>query len=508
MDEGKIAGMLAVFGIAILLLSGFGCTWIQTTNETAEYCAKSGTGFNMSFDEAKEIALRSECVSNATLAQDHWCNNYTGTWWISLNLAKPGCHPACVINVEDKTAEINWMCTGLIVPENETGGNLTTPGNETAAEVTGANNQFAADLYQKYKSKEGNVFFSPYSISTALAMTYEGAKGQTADEMRTVFHFPADQADMRAGYLGVYSKINAEGKNYTLKTANALWAQNDFHFEQSYFDTVGQYYGGHVTNLDFRGDTENSRLTINSWVENQTNNRIKDLIPAGVIAPDTRLVLTNAIYFKGKWKYEFNSTLTEKRDFHIDPSNTVQADMMSMANHEFKYMEDENAQVIELPYSGDEVSMLVILPKNNDINGVESSISYEKINGWKANLHTEEVQQLYLPKFKFETKYFMAQDLADMGMPTAFTDDADFSGMTGKRDLAISAVIHQAFVEVNEEGTEAAAATAVVIRETSMPGPGPEPIIFNADHPFIFVIQDRETGNILFMGRVSDPTIS
>ena len=368
--------------------------------------------------------------------------------------------------------------------------------------VVGANNQFAFDLYAKYKSNDGNIFFSPYSISSALAMTYEGARGQTAQEMAAVFHFPQDSSEMRPAFAQEYNNINAPGKPYKLSTANALWAQQDYMFLDSYFTTIGNYYGGKVTNLDFAGDTEKSRVTINKWVEAQTNDKIKDLIPPGEIGTMTRLVLTNAIYFKGTWVWQFDKKDTHEADFRVSPEKTVKAQMMAITGEKarFNYGETKTMQILELPYSGNELSMIVLLPKNENLDTL-STLRLEDLRVAKGQMLETNVK-VYLPKFKFETKYFMADDLAEMGMPTAFSGSADFSGMTGAQDLYISQVIHQAFVDVNEEGTEAAAATAVIMNKMT----AVMSTVFNADHPFIFLIQEKATGNILFMGRVTDPT--
>lgn len=383
-----------------------------------------------------------------------------------------------------------------------------TPADDSGATAEGvksvvsANNQFALDLYSKYRSNNGNIFFSPYSISMAMTMTYEGAKGKTADQIRTVFHFPQNDSLRRYAFAWVYNDLNQVKSNYTLKTANALWAQKNYPFLYSYFSIIDRYYGGNVTNLDFINDPENSRLTINNWVENQTNNKIKDLIPQGTISTDTRLIITNAIYFKGKWLTQFDPNRTTEKDFKTSDNKTVKVQMMSFDEEaRFNYTETEELQVLELPYSGNELSMLLILPKDNDVSSLEESLTTEKLTGLRNNLTNEQVD-VYLPKFKFETKYFMKETLEEMGMPQAFSDEADFSGMTGEKGLFISQVIHQAFVEVNEEGTEAAASTGVVINLTSMP----DIKTFNADHPFIFVIQQRENVNILFLGRVADPT--
>ncbi|MBW2984535.1 serpin family protein [Candidatus Woesearchaeota archaeon] len=366
--------------------------------------------------------------------------------------------------------------------------------------VVDANNQFALDLYSKLKGEGGNVFFSPYSISTALAMTYEGARGQTAEEMKGVFYFP-DSDVMRPSFARIYNLINKEDKKYKLHTANALWAQQDYAFLPEYLGLVEQYYGGKTTNLDFVTKTEESRKIINDWVEDKTNNKIKDLIPPGAINAMTRLVLTNAIYFKGNWLKQFKKSDTYEADFRVSPDKTVKVEMMSMSGKEskFNYAETEELQILEMLYDGEELSMLLLLPREDDITALENSLTAEKLDEWKGMLREREIV-VNIPKFTFETKYFMVPTLTEMGMPTAFSANADFSGMDGTRNLFISNVIHQAFVEVNEEGTEAAAATAVIVALTAMPTN-----MFIADHPFIFIIQERETGDILFLGKVMDP---
>lgn len=375
--------------------------------------------------------------------------------------------------------------------------------------VVGANNQFAFDLYSEYKSENGNIFFSPYSISTALTMTYEGAKGKTAEEMQAVLRIPKDDEIRRSESEKIYNQINKDSEDYRLSTANALWAQKDYQFLEEYINNVEKYYGGKTTNLDFIKETEKSRVTINDWVEDQTNDKIRNLIPKGAVDALTRLVLTNAIYFKGTWVLQFDENDTKDEDFKTSSGQTVKVPMMKLTGDdaEFNYAEADKVQVLELPYDGEDLSMLLILPEEDDLRNLEKSINTKKLSEWRGVLEKQRVD-IYIPKFKFETKYFMAETLKEMGMSDAFVyGAADFSGMDGTRDLYIDNVIHQAFVEVNEEGTEAAAATAVVMMGWGGTGEIEKPVIpiFRADHPFIFIIQQKETGNILFMGRVSNP---
>jgi len=369
--------------------------------------------------------------------------------------------------------------------------------------VVNANNQFAFDLYSELdKNEDGNMFYSPYSISAALAMTYEGAEGQTADEIKSVFHFPEDNT-LRPNFAAIYNDINKENENYELKTGNALWIQQDFPFLQEYISGVENYYGGKAAMLDFVKETEKSRKTINNFIEEQTNDKIKDLIPAGFLDQTTRLVLTNAIYFKGIWEWEFDKADTRDGIFRITPDDTVETPIMHMNPEEakFNYAETEDLQILELSYKGDKISMLILLPTEN-LDAIEPILTVEKLNEYKSQMKETKIDSISLPKFEFDTKYFMKDILISLGMPTAFSSIADFSGMTGEKDLYISNVIHQAYVGVDEEGTEAAAATAVVMKLTAMMPTN----VFRADHPFIFIIQEKETGNILFFGRVVDPT--
>jgi serine protease inhibitor len=370
-------------------------------------------------------------------------------------------------------------------------------------DVVSANNQFAFELYSELsKSEKGNLFYSPYSISAALAMTYEGASGKTADEMKSVFHFPESNI-LRPNFAAIYNELNQPNKDYELKTGNALWVQVDYPLLADYTSKVEKYYGGKAANLDFITQTEQSRLTINSFIEQQTNGKIKDLIPSGALNSLTRLVLTNAIYFKGTWEWEFDKYSTNEQDFKITPTNSVKAQMMHMNPEKamFNYANTNGLEILELPYKGEKISMLILLPVAN-LDALQSSLTAKKLTEYKSQMQQTKLGGIYLPKFEFDTKYFMKDTLSSLGMPTAFSDQADFSGMDGRPDLYISSVIHQAYVKVDEKGTEAAAATAVIMMAKSA---APSKV-FRADHPFIFIIQDTETGNILFMGRVTDPT--
>ncbi len=371
---------------------------------------------------------------------------------------------------------------------------------EAGVEATvGAYNDFAFNLYHRYSPGSENILFSPYSISTALSMTYEGARGETAEEMEKVFSFLTDPSERHSSVASIYNTLNNGDHDYALHTVNALWIQQDYQILKEYLDYIASYYGGDANILDFVSKPEESRRIINKWVEDRTNERIKDLFPPNSIDCLVRLVLTNAIYFKGDWLYEFDPDETGVEDFYVTPSTVVEVNMMN--NHRtFNYAETDALQILELSYSG-EVSMLVLLPKEGHMGEVEDQLSMQRIKELMGTMEENDVN-VYLPRFTFDTKYFMMEDLAEMGIPTAFTGDADFSGITGTRELYIDKVIHQAFIEVNEKGTEATAATGVSVRLTAaLPGE-----LFRANHPFIFLIRDLDTGLIIFMGRVTDPS--
>jgi serpin B len=379
------------------------------------------------------------------------------------------------------------------------------PANPTnIGELVNASNHFAMEMFSNLSNENDNLFFSPYSIFTALGMVYEGARNGTADEIRSVFHFPADNQTRLDLFKGLIEHLNGGGTGCNLSTANAMWVDKAFEVLKSYRDALQNYYKSEAATVDFVHALEESRLRINYWVENQTNGKIKDLFPKGSLDAGTCLVLTNAIYFKGDWQMQFNSSLTTKRDFHPDSSHTVQVPMMVRTDDEseFNYTETSGMQILEMSYSGEKMSMLVLLPKSASTSEIEKMLSPQKLSEWKSKLEKQRVD-VYFPKFTLNTKYFLEENLSDMGMPSAFTSAADFSGIDGLKDLLISHVIHQAYVSVDEKGTEAAAATGVSFEKGAIEPTHPT---FNADHPFIFIIQEKETGNILFMGKLVDPT--
>lgn len=370
--------------------------------------------------------------------------------------------------------------------------------------VVDGNTTFALNLYSKLKDAEGNLFFSPYSISTALAMTYAGARGNTEKQMAHVLHFTLEQDKLHPAFASIearYKTIQEEG-DVQLSVANALWPQKDYVFLKDYLELTKKNYGATITPLDYKNAHEAARKTINNWVEQKTNDKIKDLIKRGVLNPLVRLVLTNAIYFKGNWSNQFDMNLTKDIPFHLLSGKSVKAPMMNQ-KQKYGYLELENLQILELPYVGNELSMLVLLPKKVDgLTELENGLTNDNLEKWTKHLRKREVR-VFLPKFKMTLQFGLDKTLASMGMPDAFNVGADFSGMDGTKMLYISAVIHKAFIAVDEEGTEAAAATAVVMKLLSAPV---SPPVFRADHPFVFIIRDNLSGSILFFGRVVDPT--
>lgn len=390
---------------------------------------------------------------------------------------------------------------------------VTSPEASTpdVADLVGGNSAFAFDLYQVLREeREGNLFYSPYSISLALAMTYAGARGETERQMADALRFSLPQDRLHPAFNALDQELarrgeGAEGKDgqgFRLNVANAIWGQAGYQFLAGFLDTLAENYGAGLRILDFKADPEAARVTINDWVSDQTEGRIKDLIPPGLINPLTRLVLTNAIYFNAAWSEPFEEGATQDDTFHLLDGGQVSVPMMRQTES-FGYAAGEGYQVVELPYDGRELSMVILLPEAGAFEAFESSLNAGQVDAALSDLSYRQVS-LTMPKFEVESDFSLAQALAAMGMPDAFSSDADFSGMTGERDLFIADVVHKAFVSVDEAGTEAAAATAVVMELTS--AAPEEPIRVTIDRPFILFIRDIETGGILFVGRVADPS--
>ena len=296
-------------------------------------------------------------------------------------------------------------------------------------------------------------------------------------------------------------------RNFTLCAANALWAGKTYPLLPSYTSTAGTWYAAHVTNLDFIGAPDTSRQTINTWVSDRTNNKIPDLLPPGSITSLTRLGITNAVYFKGTWVKQFDPGNTVNADFHVSPSQVSPVKMMQRTDEDahYRYAEAPDLQMLSMPYThgiGSGISMVVLLPRNSSLDSAEAALDPANLSALEQSATTRHVL-VFFPKFVTHTDYSLAGSLAAMGMPDAFSPDADFSGLDGTKRLNVSAVIHSAYVNVDEEGTEAAAATHVSFGAGA--AAPEESVTFRADHPFIFLIQDNDTGTILFIGRITDP---
>ena len=375
--------------------------------------------------------------------------------------------------------------------------------------LTDENNALALDLYQSLRSKNGNLVYSPYSISLALAMTYAGARGETESQMAQTMHFlPQNKlhSALNALDLDLAKRGKVASKDETpmqLNIANAVWAEQTFPFLPSYLDLLAQNYGAGVQLADFINQYESARKEINNWVSDETNDKIQDLLPEGVLKPSTRMVLVNAIYFKADWLTPFDPNNTYDAPFHLLEGPDVQVKMMSESLSGLPYIQGEGYQAVELPYQGGNAAMDIILPDEGRFEEFESSLEVQKLNEILGSMQPSGGLNLQLPKFSFTADFGLRDQLTTMGMPDAFDPDrADFSGMTGKKDLYIDNVLHKAFVAVDEKGTEAAAATAVIMDLASAMLPD---LTLTIDRPFIFIIRDLPSGQILFMGRVLNP---
>lgn len=389
------------------------------------------------------------------------------------------------------------------------------PKSERTSAVKG-NNLFAIDLYHKLRDNPTakqplfNVFFSPYSVSSALAMTYAGAKGVTAKEMRQTLRFQLDDDKLHPamGWLNIDLNNRGSQGHFQMSVANRLWGQTGYPLESDFLNLTQKSYQAGLEALNFSGDAEGSRKTINKWVEDKTNNRIKDLLPMGSISRNTRLVLTNAIYFKGTWKHQFKKEDTRPAPFALQDSTTATVNVPMMnAKGKARYAETNDAKVLALPYKGETLEMVWIAPKDKKgLPQLEALLTLEQLNVWLDALVEKDKVTMALPTFKFTYEKALKKRLQSLGMIAPF-GGADFSGITTAGGLFISEVFHKAFIEVNEEGSEAAAATAVVMNTDASVDPGEMGPSFRADRPFLFLIRDKTTNAILFMGRVANPKV-
>lgn len=372
--------------------------------------------------------------------------------------------------------------------------------------IVAGGNQFALDLYQQLRLLDGNLFFSPSSISVALAMTYAGAAGDTEAEMAKTLHFemPKDQLHDEMRALQDYWTTPDKKTDIRLNLANRLWGQESYNFLPAFLQITRDEYGAELARLDF-SKADESANTINEWVEQQTEGKITDLISPDALSPVTRLVLTNAVYFHGNWAEPFEKVLTNEEDFHLTATDKIKAPLMHRWD-EFRYGAADDLRILELPYGDGSLSMVVLLPQEIDgLTGLEAKLTAQNLQRWTDSVKHEDKVEVYLPKFKTTAEFMLSGTLQAMGMKSAFDPDtADFSGMTDKEALFISVVIHKAFVDVNEEGTEAAAATGIAMAGAAFVEPK-EPPVFRADHPFVFMIRDNRNSAIMFLGRITNP---
>jgi serpin B len=379
-------------------------------------------------------------------------------------------------------------------------------GDNPILAVVQSNNAFALDLYAKLTMVEqgGNLFFSPASVYTALAMVYSGAGSVTAAEMRDTLHFNLEDRELHTEMRRLVSQLDSAGEGSQLSLANALWGQQGYTFLQGFLRLIRDQYGAGLETVDFQGATDLARTTINRWVEDRTHQRIKNLIQPGMLDLRTRLVLTNAIYFKGIWRVQFDPKDTRKEPFHLHSGGNVSVDMMHLQNKRFRVLREPTFRALEIPYAGEKFAMVLFVPElGTSLDAFEATLRQENLARWLSAMSRLELDEVAIPRFKLTRRYDLSTHLTKLGMTTAFrSEEADFSGMTGQRDLFLSKVLHKAFIEINEEGTEAAAATGAVMKLLMLR----EPLVFRADRPFMFLIQDRDTGAILFMGRIVTPT--
>lgn len=373
--------------------------------------------------------------------------------------------------------------------------------------VAASDNQFGLDLYARLRDgKADNLFCSPSSLATALAMVHAGARGETAEEMARALHFhlPPEKLHPAIGdLLATWTAADKE-PGFQLSVANRLWGQKGSHFMPEYLELTRAHYGAELAEVDFLHRAEPAREQINAWVEKKTEGKIRDLIARGALGASTRLVLTNAIYFKGTWSEPFKKEATQTAPFHVSATRKVDVPLMYQSKR-FRCWEGDGLKALALPYKGGSLSMLVLLPDAIDqLPELEAKLTTENLALWRSKLAPRQAN-VHLPRFQLTAEFELSQMLRSMGMARAFTrGQADLSGMSSEEELYLSAVVHKAFVDVNEEGTEAAAATAIGVKTAAVFNPA-RPLEFRADHPFVFLIQDDRTGAVLFLGRLIEP---
>lgn len=370
------------------------------------------------------------------------------------------------------------------------------------ASIIESNNKFSFDIYQKLKKQSENIIFSPASITSALAMTYVGAKNNTLNEISKTFYFDIDINTFSKDYTKLLNLKEISKSELSFYNANSLWIQNELSLKKNFLNINKQYFSSSLHFTDFVNEPELSRLKINQWVEDNTNKKIKDLLEANTIDNSTRLVLVNALYFKGAWQNKFDKKNNTVENFQVGRNKFIKATYMNRYIHSW-YYEDKYAQIIDIPYSGEDISLMIILPKSyKKIKKFEKKLNYEYYINYAQNKEILRID-LSLPKFSIESDFNLNRTLHEMGIKDAFTSNADFSGITEQERLFISRVIHKANIAIDEEGTEATAATAVVMRKSLFLG---DEVKVNINKPFIYILRNNVNNCIYFMGKINNPS--
>jgi serine protease inhibitor len=400
-------------------------------------------------------------------------------------------------------AALALMTVVVVVPASS-----SPSADSVTAAVVESSNQFGFDLYGALRPQPGNLFFSPFSVSTALTMTYAGASGITATEMAAVLHLDPSDEGIHSSYSTLLRGLewNSGEDPYQLNIVNRLWAKRTAEFLDPFLRALSDGYDAGAEEVPFESDPNRAARTINAWVDKSTNGRIKSLVSPEMVDEDTRLILTNAIYFKGLWESPFESVGTKQEPFKSDAASTVTVPMMTRRS-QYSIAGPPDLSILRIPYKDSDLAMLILLPDSTEgLARLETQLSVSQLDSWLAELKQEQVE-VHLPRFRMEWQASLNETLIDLGMPTAFGGLADFSAMNGQQDIYLSLVSHKAFVDVTETGTEAAAATSAWGKTKGLHRDGGM-AIFRADHPFIFLIRDEATGVILFLGRIVDPTAS
>jgi len=435
--------------------------------------------------------------------------------FISLGLALAGCAGNIATDTADTTEDETTDLTSVVetIAQSSTE-RIDDPSVDAAylEELVAGNSAFAFELFAYLAEDDANILFCPYSISSALAMTYAGARGETATEMEQVLRFSLGQDTLHSAFNALDQHLmtqanivsNPDSDPFQLTIANALWGQAGYTFLDEFLDVLAANYGAGIHAVDFENATEEARETINAWVSDQTEGKIPELLGPGMPPSSSRLVLTNAVYFNAAWYLPFDASDTASAPFTLSDGETIEVPMMNQTTR-LAYAEVDAVRVLELEYANSTMAMTILLPEEGGLDAFIATLTAERFAELVAGL-TSELITLRLPTFSYEAGFLLADPLARMGMTTPFRGGvADFSGMAGTQELFIGEVVHKAFVDVDEAGTEAAAATAVIMVGTAAPSEQPTPIPFVVDRPFVFVIRDQGTCTVLFIGKVMDP---